>query len=438
MTISDLKQSLNSCEVGQEMHQLIAHLYPFCRSITGNGMRRTFAELGAHIPLTVHEVPTGTKVFDWTVPREWNIKDAYIKDSSGRTIVDFQQSNLHVMSYSAPVKAKMPLTKLKEHLFSAPGTPKWIPYRTSYYKENWGFCISQDQLAGLSDGVYEVCIDSTLKDGYLTYAEYYLPGKSSDEILLWSHSCHPSLCNDNLSGVSLVVFLAKYLRDLSLRYSYRFVFGPATIGSITWLCLNQPQVGKIKHGLVAACVGDPGRPTYKRSRQGDAEIDRAAVHVLKHSGKDYQVIDFSPYGYDERQFCSPAFNLPVGSLTRTRHDDFPQYHTSADNLDFVQPEFLGNSFANYFSILNVLENNKKYLNQNPHCEPMLGKRGLYRTIAGQADGRSRELPMFWVLNMSDGTHRLLDIAERSGLEFDVVKDAADALAKSGLLLEGFE
>lgn len=435
MNLVELKARLNPNEVGQEMFEFVSQLYPICRSITGNGLRQTLRLIQERIPLSVHEVPSGTKVFDWTVPKEWNIRDAYIKNSKGERVVDFKQSNLHIVSYSIPVRERMSLEKLKPHLFTLPEHPDWIPYRTSYYKEDWGFCLTHKQFLELKDGEYEVCIDASLAEGSLSYGECYLKGESRDEVLLACHACHPSLCNDNLSGVALVTYLAKYLAPLSLHYSYRFLFVPTTIGTITWLALNQNQVVRIKHGLIVACVGDAGRFTYKRSRRGNAEIDHAALHVLKHSGREYEVIDFCPYGYDERQFCSPGFNLPVGSLTRTTHDRYPEYHTSADNLQLVRPRYLAESFAQYLSILFVLENNLTYINQNPHCEPQLGKRGLYRGIAGQADGRAKELPLLWVLNLCDGHHTLLDIAEKSGLEFSLTKDAADALVRHDLLKE---
>jgi len=434
MNISDLKRTLNPNEVGRQMYQLISELYPICRSITGEGFRETLRIIMKHIPLQVHEIPTGTKVFDWSVPKEWNIKDAYVKNLQGERIIDFRESNLHVVSYSIPVKAKLSLAELKEHLFTLPDHPDWIPYRTSYYEETWGFCLSHNQFLELRDEEYEVCIESSLKKGHLTYGEYYLEGESTDEVLVSCHACHPSLCNDNLSGVALATFLAKYLSPLSLRYSYRFLFIPGTIGSITWLCLNEGRVSKIKHGLVVACVGDPGRSTYKKSRRGDAEIDRTVAHVLKHSGQDYEIMDFFPYGYDERQYCSPGFNLAVGCLMRTPHGRFPEYHTSADNLDLVQPEYLGDSFSKYLAVLDILENNRKYLNKNPKCEPQLGKRGLYRATGGQR-GKNDQLAMLWVLNLSDGQHTLLDIADRSGLEFDLIRSAADLLLKHDLLQE---
>jgi len=438
VNITDIKERLKPNEVSQEMYQLISEMYPICRSITGNGFRETLHWIKKHIELTQHEVPTGTQVFDWTVPKEWNIKDAYVKNSKGERIIDFNKSNLHVVNYSVPVKQKIHLEELKKHLFTLSDRPDWIPYRTSYYKESWGFCLSHKQFLELQDEEYEVCIDSSLEDGHLTYGEYYLKGEKPDEVLISCHACHPSLCNDNLSGIAIATFLAKYLSQINLSYSYRFIFIPGTIGSITWLSLNENQVHKIKHGLVLTCLGDPGKSTYKKSRRGDAEIDKAVTHVLKHSGKDSEIIDFFPYGYDERQFCSPGFNLPVGCFMRTPHNCYPEYHTSADNLELVQPQYLADSFSKCFSVLHILENNKKYLNQNPKCEPQLGKRGLYGAIGGQTDTKMREMAMLWVLNLSDGNHSLLDIADRSSMSFDSINQAADALLEHDLLKEKAE
>jgi aminopeptidase-like protein len=419
--------------IGQEMHRLISELYPICRSITGNGFRETLSIIKKHIQLQVHEVPSGTQVFDWTVPKEWNIRGACVKNSKGEEVIDFKRSNLHVVSYSTPIKTKVSLAELKEHLFTLPEHPDWIPYRTSYYKETWGFCLSHKQFLELEEDTYEVFIDSSLEEGHLTYGEFYLPGQSTDEVLISCHACHPSLCNDNLSGVALATFLAQHLGPVSRRYSYRFLFIPGTIGSITWLTLNEASVSRIKHGLVVTGVGDSGKATYKRSRRGNAEIDKAVEYVLKHSGNDYEIEDFFPYGYDERQYCSPGFNLPVGCLMRTPHGRYPEYHTSADNLDFVQPEYLGDSFSKYLAVLNILENNRRYLNKNPKCEPQLGKRGLYGAIGGRSDEKTSQLAMLWVLNLSDGQHTLLDIADRSGLEFDLILNAAEVLRAHDLL-----
>ena len=435
MNVSHRMAQDNITLAGKEMYRLMRELYPICRSITGNGVRQTLNIIQKDIPLKVHEVASGTEVFDWTVPKEWNIRDGYIKNSKGEKIVDFKKSNLHVLNYSIPVKKTMSLQEIKKYIFTLPEHPDWIPYRTSYYEEKWGFCLTHNQLSKLKEGEYEVFIDSSLTEGHLTYGEYYIEGQESDEVLVSCHICHPSLCNDNLSGMSLTTFLAKYLSRIPTKYSYRFLFIPGTIGSITWLCLNEPNLYKIKHGLVAACVGDSGKITYKKTRQGNANIDKIANRVLKDSGNDFEIIDFFPYGYDERQYCSPGFNLPVGCLMRTPHGQFPEYHTSADNLDFVQPKNLVDSFSTYFAIFNILESNKKYLNQNPKCEPQLGKRGLYNKIGGHYNSKAFQMAMLWVLNLSDGNQSLLDISDRSGLRFSLIKEAADALIEHNLLEE---
>jgi aminopeptidase-like protein len=423
---------------GAEMHQLMRRLYPICRSLTGSGVRQTLTILQEYIPLTVHEVPSSTAVFDWTVPKEWNIKDAYVRNAKGEKIVDFRNCNLHVVGYSVPVKKKVSLTELKAHMFSLPERPDWIPYRTSYYNANWGFCVNHSQLQQLADEEYEVLIDASLENGYLTYGEYFIQGETDEEVLISTHICHPSLANDNLSGVALETFLAKQLTALSPRFSYRFLFTPGTIGSITWLSRNETIVSKIKHGLVLACVGDAGKITYKKSRRGNAEIDRAVLQVLKDLNDPYEVIDFSPYGYDERQFCSPGFNLPVGCFMRTPHGQFPEYHTSADDLDLVRPAYLADSLTKCRAILEVLEQNKTYLNLNPKCEPQLGKRGLYGHIGGEKDHKLQELSLLWVLNFSDGKHSLLDIAARSNLEFARIRNAAQTLLDHDLLTEQLE
>jgi len=424
---------MDSQFVRQEIYQLIETLYPICRSITGDGFRESMQILKEHIPLELHEVPTGTQVFDWTVPREWNIRDAYIKSAAGEKVVDFQKSNLHILNYSVPYQGKVKSAELKEHLFSLPEHEDWIPYRTSYYKENWGFCLTQKMLDSLSDEEYDVFIDSSLEDGFLTYGEFFIKGELEDEFLISCHSCHPSLCNDNLSGMGVATYLAKHLSQKKNRYSYRFLFIPGTIGSITWLSLNEDKISKIKHGLVMACVGDSGKMHYKKTRRGHAEIDRAVTHVLKHSGDDYEIMEFSPYGYDERQYSSPGFNLAVGNLSRTPHGRFQEYHTSADNLDFVKAEKLADSYFKYLAIINVVENNKKYLNTNPKGEPQLGKRGLYSTVGGRKDASDYEMSLLWVLNLSDGEHSLLDIAERSGIPFSSIHNAANALLDCNLL-----
>ncbi|MGA2593128.1 MAG: DUF4910 domain-containing protein [Bryobacteraceae bacterium] len=419
-------------QIGEELHSFAAALYPICRSITGDGIRRTLALIQDRIPLEISEVPTGTHVFDWIVPKEWNIQDAYIKLPGGSRLVDFQQCNLHVMNYSVPVHAVMPLSELRPHLFTIPDHPDWIPYRTSYYERNWGFCLSHNRMSQLPDGEYEVCIDSTLEDGRLTYGECYLRGRLTDEILISCHACHPSLANDNLSGLAVATFLGQLLSQRDLRYSYRFLFVPGTIGAIAWLARNRETAGRIRHGLVLTCIGDAGGFHYKKSRRGNAEIDRAAAHVLHQCGESYEILEFSPYGYDERQYCSPGFNLPVGCLMRSVWGTFPEYHTSADNLEFISPLPLSGSLRTCAAILDVLENNRRYRNLNPYCEPQLGRRNLYRSTGGDAIA-SEISARLWVLNLSDGEHSLLDIAERSGIPFQAIAEAADLLCRNGLL-----
>jgi aminopeptidase-like protein len=421
-------------ERGRELHQFAAELYPICRSITGNGIRETLKKIQKHVPLEIHEVKSGTEVFDWEVPKEWNIRDAYIKDASGRRVVDFQEHTLHVLNYSLPIHTRLTLGELRQHLHTIPEHPDWIPYRTSYYKPDWGFCLTDKQLQALPEGEYEVSIDSTLEDGALSYGEYYLPGETGEEVLISVHACHPSLANDNLSGLAVATFLARLLTGKKLRYSYRFVFIPGTIGAITWLACNRDTAKHIRHGLVLTCIGDAGGFHYKKSRREDAEIDRVMAHVLRHSGEAAEILEFSPYGYDERQYCSPGFNLPVGCLMRSVWGTFPEYHTSADNLHFIQPEKLARSLHVCAEAVNVLENNRTYLNQNPFCEPQLGKRNLYRSTGGGSIHEEIHARL-WVLNLSDGQHSLLDIAERSGLAFAVIDDARKVLCAGGLLQE---
>jgi len=418
--------------VGDELHDLVARLFPITRSITGDGVRRTLAEIGTRIPLSVSEVPTGTPVLDWVVPREWNIREAFIADASGNRVVDMAASNLHVVGYSVPIDATMTLDELRPHLHSLPDHPGWIPYRTSYYRETWGFCLTHEQLSALSAGTYRVKIDATLADGALTYGECVLPGSSEDEVLLSAHLCHPSLANDNLSSLAIATFLATELAATAHRYTYRFLFAPGTIGAITWLARNHSTVDRIRHGLTLACLGDRGPITYKRSRNGSAPIDRAMEHLLASRSDGARIIDFSPYGYDERQYGSPGFDLPVGSLSRTPYAEYPEYHTSADDLAFVTPGALADSLETLRALVATLERNRTYTNLSPMGEPQLGRRGLYPSTGGATIAR-RQLALLWVLNQSDGAHSLIDIAMRSGMEFAELAAAADELVAHDLL-----
>lgn len=435
--IRELFAEFDPEELGDQMHALIRELYPICRSITGEGVRETLRRMQQLVPLEIREVPSGTPVFDWVVPNEWNIRDAYVKSGTGKRIIDFKKSNLHVVSYSVPFRGKLRLPELMPHLHSLPDHPDWIPYRTTYYKESWGFCLAHRELLQLADEEYEVCIDATLQPGSLTYGEYVIPGSSEVEVLVSTHICHPSLCNDNLSGIVVAMQWANHLRQLAnRRYTYRFLFVPGTIGAITWLAHNESHaVQRIRHGLVLSGVGDARGLSYKKSRRGNAEIDRILVHLLRHCEEDHAILDFSPYGYDERQYCSPGFNLAVGRLSRSIHGTFPQYHTSADNLNFVEPRALERALRICLMITRTVESNRTMVNTNPRCEPQLGRRGLYSAIGGQADSGAAEMAMLWVLNLSDGANTLLDIAERANMPFAAVDKAAHALEQHGLLVE---
>jgi aminopeptidase-like protein len=421
-----------STGAGERMHALASRLFPLCRSITGDGVRETLREVAEQIPLELHEVPSGTQVLDWTVPDEWNIREAHIATTDGRRIVDFGESNLHVVSYSEPVRAEMTLEDLRPHLHVHPERPDWIPYRTSYYTRDWGFCLRRNQIEALEDVTYEVVIDSTLAPGSLTYGECFLPGRSEDEIVLTTHVCHPSLANDNVSGIALLTEIGAALAELPRRYSYRLLFIPGTIGSVTWLARNEDQVSRVTGGLVIACVGDSAPLTYKRSRRGDSPVDRAGAHVVGRSGG--RVLDFVPWGWDERQFNSPGFDIPVGCLTRSLEGEFPEYHSSADDLELITADRLENALQSTLEILDVLEHNRTYRNLSPRGEPQLGRRGLYRGLGGPDPG-TEQLAVLWVLNQSDGSHTLLDIAERSGLAFSDVDRASGALLEAGLLAE---
>ena len=433
MSVSGLRASADFGQLGQDMHEFVSELYPICRSITGAGIRETLHRIQRKVPLRIHEVASGTPVFDWIVPNEWTIREAYVKNEQGERIIDFRRHNLHVWSYSTAVDRTMTLDELKSHLASIPEHPDWIPYRTSYYKENWGFCLSHKQLLALKPGNYSVCIDTTLQPGSLSYGEYVIPGRTDETVFLSTHCCHPSLCNDNLSGIATATYLAKLLSDAQPRYTYKFVFIPGTIGAITWLAQNEHTVRHIKHGFVVAGGGDGGSFHYKQSRRGNAEVDQIVEQVLRDSGHPHKVVPFSPYGYDERQYCSPGFNLPVGALSRTPHGQFAQYHTSADNLDFVTAEHMAQTLAVYVNVITALEANHRYQNVNPKCEVQLGKRGLYRQTGGHTDQPLRESAILWLLNMSDSEHTMLDIVKKSGLPYDVLISAANELLAQNLI-----
>lgn len=420
------------------MHDMLARLFPICRSQTGDGVRQSLALLQDVLPLHIHEVPSGTPVFDWEVPQEWNIRDAWIADASGKKLIDLASSNLHVLNGSAPVKARMPWSELKTRLHTLPDQPERIPYRTAFFQNTWGFCLTQQQfdaMAEQGEQHYDVCIDSTLEHGSLTLGEWYLPGQTSAEVLLSTHTCHPSLANDGLSGLVVATWLARWLATQPRRYSYRLLLAPATIGAITWLSINQDHVDRIRHGLVLSCLGDSGHFNYRRSRQGNAEVDRRVQNILQDDGADHQIHDFEPFGYDQRQFCSPGFDLPMGCLMRTPNGEYPEYHTSADDLSLVRPEALEHSLKTLIRICDSLEANYSptYINRHPHGEPRLGKHGLYHAFGTRPDAQQLQNAMLWILNLSDGRHSLADIAEVSQLPLPGLEEAASLLETHGLV-----
>ncbi|HVD55955.1 MAG TPA: DUF4910 domain-containing protein [Thermoleophilaceae bacterium] len=419
--------------VGADALELVRRLFPICRSLTGDGVRETFAVLEEHIPLQRREIASDTQVFDWNVPEEWNIREAHITAPDGTRVVDFRRLNLHVVGYSEPVRATLPLEALRERLHTLPDQPDLIPYRTSYYHRTWGFCLSHRQLEQLEPGDYEVVIDSTLEPGSLSYAELEVEGSGDEEVLLSTYVCHPSLANDNLSGIAVATMLAKGLLERELRHSYRFVFAPGTIGPLAWLHDNRDRLDRVRHGLTFSCIGDGGDLTYKRSRRSNAEIDEAMEVVLRDRGEAHRILPWEPWGGDERQFCSPGFDLPLGSLMRTPHGEFAGYHTSADGLDLIRPESLAGAVDACLQVVDVLETNGRFRNLSPYGEPQLGKRGLYRSAGGAVATPDDERALLWVLNLSDGRSTLVEVARRSGLGYAVVRRAAERLEQAGLL-----
>lgn len=406
-------------------------LYPLCRSITGDGVRATLDIIAESVPLVRHEVPSGTEVFDWTVNDEWNVQDAYIADLHGRRVVDFRACNLHLVGYSVPVRARMTLEELRPHLFTLPEHPAWIPYRTTYYNRTWGFCLSEQQLEALGPGPFDVVVDTTLAPGSLSYGELVIPGDSDQEVLFSAHVCHPSIANDNLSGIAVATELASALTALpSRRWTYRFLFAPGTIGSLTWLSQNPEVFPRMRAGLVLTGLGGPGPLVYKSTRRGAGLVDQAAGHVVRR--REGEVRRYSPYGYDERQYNAVGFDLPVGRLSRVPHGEYPEYHTSADNLDYVETAELEDALAALLELVEVLEHDRTFRNRAPYGEPQLGKYGLYPTVGGRSASEA-VMAMLWTLGYSDGTTSLLDIADVAGLPFSEVREAAAQLEHADLL-----
>jgi aminopeptidase-like protein len=431
-TLNATYTSLSADDDGESLQRLVADLYACCQRVAGDGIRATLAALRTYIPLTVHEVRSGTQILDWTVPPEWKLREAHITHHSGKRVVDALNSNLHVAPYSAPVRARMPLAELRRHMFSDRERFDWIPYGSSHPSDAWGFYLSNRELEALPEGEYDVCIDSCLEPGQLTYGECLVRGRSFEEVLISCHLGNPCIPNDNLSSVAVATALAQRLHSKRTRYSYRLLFIPSTIGSIAWIALNQSRLFRIKHGLVLTQLGGFGQPSYKVSRHGDAEIDRIFAFVLGETGDAFQIESFSPCGQDERQYGSPGLDLPVGRFMRARAALTPQDHASNGDLTTVHAEPLHDSFVKLRSVIDILEHNRCYLNQKPYCEPQLSKYGLARFRSGRSAAAHRHA-LLWVLNYSDGENTLLDIAARAGLRWSDIKHAASALRACDLL-----
>ena len=423
--------SNSDISIKNSLYKFIEELYPFCRSITGKGTKDTLSKIKDRIPIEIKEVPTGTRVFDWDIPKEWNIKKAYIKDLKGKKVIDFNKSNLHVVSYSNPINRRISLEELKKHLYTLPEYPDWIPYRTSYYDEDWGFCLSHNQYLDLNEDFYDILIDSELSDGNLSYGEFLKKGETDEEVLISTHICHPSMCNDNLSGITIATHIAEQLSKINTKFSYRIIFIPATIGAITWLSLNEKKLDSIKFGLVLSLLGDNGTFHYKKSRRGNTLTDKIMEYLVKNNDQKNKILDFEPYGYDERQYCSPGINLPVGRLTRTPNKQYKEYHTSADNLDFISQEKLFESYGLILDSIKIIDTNQKFINLYPKGEPQLGRRGIYRSIAGNV--KEGELALLWILNYSDGSNDLVDIAIKSKLDYNLLLSASERLLEAKLI-----
>jgi len=412
-------------------------LWPITRSLTGNGNRESLKILSEIIDLEITEVPCGTQCFDWNVPPEWNINQAWIKDGKGDKIVDVSENNLHILGYSEPFQGKLSFKDLKDHLYTLPEQPDLIPYLTSYYKRRWGFCLTYNQFLQLDQNeTYEVFIDSSLDDnGSMTIGEAVIKGKSDKEILFSTYICHPSLASNELSGPLVTTFLYEKVKEFkNLKYTYRFIFIPETIGSIYSLSVKgEHWKNNLTAGFVITCIGDDGKFTYKRSRIGNSVPDRAVEAILSQTENEFNIVDFFPSGSDERQYCSPGFNLPVGSLMRTMYGKYPEYHTSADNKEFVSFDAMEKSVSKYLEVIELIEKNEKYINKMPFCEPQLGKRGLYPTLGSQKGMQDFVIAMMWILNLSDGENDLITISEKSKIAVKDLIPVVDKLIKNGIL-----
>ncbi len=419
---------------GQVMYDLAKQLFPICRSITGNGFRESLKILKEIVPdIQTHEVPSGTEVFDWTVPQEWNIYDAYIETLEGKRVIDFKECNLHILGYSTPIDKVIGREELLEHVYTQPEQPDWIPYVTSYYKERWGFCMSENQKQAMKDEQYHVVIKSTLAPGSLTYGDLVIPGETEEEILFSTYLCHPSMANNELSGPVVQTELIKYVKSLkNRRYSYRFVFIPETIGSITYCSRNLDVLKQnTRAGFVLSCVGDDLDYSIIESRYADTLADRVLKNVLKYHYPEYKIYSFLKRGSDEREYCAPGIDLPVCGVCRTKYGVYPEYHTSADNMDFISPEGLNGAYQLMVKVINALEYNYHY---KVLCkgEPQLGKRGLYPTIS-QKGSYDSVLAMKDLLAYSDGRNDLIGISEIINQPVDVLIPIINKMMDNNLL-----
>jgi aminopeptidase-like protein len=420
--------------VGVEMHRLVSEMFPLCRSITGLGLRRSLAIIARELPaVQLHEVATGTRVFDWTIPQEWSIREAWLEDPAGDRIVDFSANNLHVVSYSSSIDRSISLEELQAHLHSLPERPEAIPYVTSYYHEDWGLCLRHSLRSSLKPGIYRVRIDSSLAPGSLTFGEAYIPGRSKDEILISTYVCHPSMANNELSGPAVATFIGKWLAaKASRRFSYRLVFVPETIGTLAFLSRNLAHLRRhVRAGFVLTCIGDDRAYSYLASRHGRTLADRTARHVLSHLAPGHRSYDYLQRGSDERQYCFPGIDLPVCSLMRSKYGTFPEYHTSDDDLHLVTPGGLQGGFELVRRCIETLEANETFV-ATTIGEPQLGKYGLYPRLGGK-DVSSKVRLALNLLAHSDGTSDLLTLADRFGVETRFLRQIADELVKHGLL-----
>ncbi len=419
-------------EIGSEMYEFLSQLFPICRSITGNGVRETLKMIQEHIPLKIHEIPTGTQAFDWTIPKEWNIRDAYVMNEKGNRIIDFKENNLHVVGYSIPVNKIVSRAELQEHLHSLPEQPDAIPYVTSYYQERWGFCITHNERIKLQECCYKVFIDSELKDGFLTYGELVIPGNCEREVFLSTYICHPSMANDNLSGPVVATFLAKWIMSRKRRYTYRIIYVPETIGSIAYLSKNLKHMKEnVIAGFNLTCVGDDREYSYLSTRKGDLYVDRIALNILKYKGHNFIKYSFLDRGSDERQYDAPGVDLPVCSVMRSKYGTYSEYHTSLDNLELVSSEGLYGAYDIIKECISLIENDYIY-KVKCLCEPQLGKRGLYPTLSVKNSTRAvRDMMNF--IAYADGENNLVDISNKIGVAVWDLYPIIDKLKSANLL-----